>query len=220
MLAQACVSILLQLDDHDKRDDVEKNAPMVVYAAKYWVHHAQFGDVASRIKGMEHLFDLDKPSFAVWRRLYDIDTPYDSVFSHFEGSETCAKTPLYYAAHCGFANLVEQLIAKHPQHVNAIGGRYSTPAVAALAGRHFQVAHVLHFNGSSVEPRDQYHNTPLHFAAYLGDLEMVQVLLEFGVDVNPKNTYGWTPLVYALDGDHHNDARVARLLIEHGAEET
>jgi hypothetical protein len=68
MLAQACVSILLQLD-------VEKNAPLVVYAAENWVRHAQFEDVAPRIKGMEHPFDLDKPYFAAWRKLHDIDIP-------------------------------------------------------------------------------------------------------------------------------------------------
>jgi hypothetical protein len=47
ILAQACVSVLLQLDDHDEQDDVEKNAPLAVYAAEYWVRHAQFEDVAS-----------------------------------------------------------------------------------------------------------------------------------------------------------------------------
>jgi hypothetical protein len=65
ILAQACVSVLLQLDDHDERDDVEKKAPLAVYAAEYWVRHAQFEDVVSRIKGMEDLFDVDKPYFAL-----------------------------------------------------------------------------------------------------------------------------------------------------------
>jgi ankyrin repeat protein len=220
ILAQASVSILLQLDDHDEQDDVEKNAPLAVYAAEYWVRHAQFEDVASRIKGMEDLFDLDKPYFSAWRRLHDIDImpPLGSVFFHFrQRSETAANIPLYYASLCGFANLVEQLIAKHPQHVNAIDGYYRTPAVAALAGRHFQLAQVLHRNGSSVESRGIYELTPLHSAAMYGDLEMVQVLLEYGVDVNTKNKYGSTPLNYVLMG-RHSDPRVARLLIAHGAD--
>ena len=73
ILAQACVSVLLQLDDHDEQDDVGKNAPLAVYAAEYWVCHAQFEDVTPYIKAMEYLFDLDKPYFAAWRRLHDID---------------------------------------------------------------------------------------------------------------------------------------------------
>jgi hypothetical protein len=221
LLAQACVCVLLELDDHDEQDDVEKNAPLAVYAAESWVRHAQFEDVASRIKGMEDLFDLDKPYFAAWRGLYDIDIkpPYDSVFYQFGyGSNPGAKIPLYYAALCGFANLVEHLIAKHPQHVHAIGGFYRTPAVAALAERHFQLAQVLHRNKSSVEPRGILGTTPLHSAAYYGDLEMVQVLLEYGVDINTKNSFDLTPLDFASYGGRHNEYRVARLLIEHGAD--
>ena len=80
---------------------------------------------------------------------------------------------------------------KCPQNLNAIGGCYMTPAVAALAGRHFQLAQLLHRNKSSVEPRGQFENIPLHSAVYYGDLEMIQVLLECGVDVNSKNGVGF-----------------------------
>ncbi|KAF8496224.1 hypothetical protein F5888DRAFT_1946627, partial [Russula emetica] len=220
ILAQACVSVLLQLGDHDEPDDVEKNGPLARYAAEYWVRHAQFEDVVSCIKGMEYLFDLDKSYFAAWRRLYDIDIkpPYEAVFFQLNPQlKSRASTSLYYAALCGFANLVEQLIVKYPQHVNAIGGYYVTPAVAALAGRYFQLAQVLHRNGSSVEPQGSYENTPLHSAVYYGDLEMVQVLLEYGVDVEAQNIYCRTPLSFAPSGDH-DDPRVARLLIERGAD--
>ncbi|KAI0276990.1 ankyrin repeat protein, partial [Russula aff. rugulosa BPL654] len=61
-------------------------------------------------------------------------------------------------------------------------------------------------------------STPLHSAAYSGDLEMVQVLLEFGVDVNAQNSNRDTPLDYASASGQRNDARVARLLIAHGAD--
>jgi hypothetical protein len=219
ILAQACVSILLQLSDHDEQDHVE-DAPLAGYAAEYWVRHAQFEDVASHIKGMECLFDLDRPYFAAWGRLHDIDIrpPFNSFFRQFRQDSACgANIPLYYAALCGFANLAEQLIIKYPQHVNTIDGYYRTPAVAALAGRHFQLAQVLHRHGSSVEPKGSYENTPLHAAACYGDLEMVQVLLEYGVDVNIQNIGCLTPLSFASSG-YRDDPRVARLLIERGAD--
>jgi hypothetical protein len=220
ILAQACVSVLLQLDDHDERDDVKKIAPLAIYAAEYWARHAQFEDVVSRIKGMEDLFDVDKPYFSAWRGLHiDVVPPYGSDMSHFRlYSASGSKIPLYYAALCGFTNLVKQLMAKHPQHVNAIGGPYRTAAVAALAGRHFELARVLHRNGSSVEPRGGDGDTPLHSAAVFGDLEMAQVLLDCGVGVNSKDRFGYTPLNYTLYGPHP-EPRVAQLLIEHGAQE-
>jgi ankyrin repeat protein len=216
-------AVLLQLHDRDEEDDVEKNAPLALYAAEHWVGHAQFENVASRIKGMETLFDPDKPYFAAWCQLHDIDTnPGGSVFYQFTPlAKPDAKTPLYYAARCGFSNLVEQLIVKHPQHVDAIGGYHATPAVAALAGRHFQVAQVLHSNGSSVDSRGYKGVSPLHSAVFYEDLEMVQVLLDYGVDVNAQDDSGDTPLGFAsryAQQGRFNDPRVVRLLLDHDAD--
>ena len=222
ILAQACVSVLLQLSDCDGQDDVEKNVPLAEYAAEYWARHAQFEDVVSRIKGVDYLFDPDKPHFTAWCQLYDIDTPPSnpSTFFWFDPPKSSTNTPLYYAALCGFQSLVEQLIVKYPGHVNATGGRYGTPAVAALAGRHFEIAGILHRNGSSVDPRDLpsfQKNSPLHSAAHEEDLEVVRAILDCGVDVNVQNQFGSTPLSYAAGG-HFKDHRVVRLLLDHGAD--
>ena len=222
ILAQACVSVLLQLHDLDEEDEGEKNAPLARYAAEYWVHHAQFEDVASRITGVECLFDPDKPYFAAWIRLCDIDAPppNPSVLFWFDPPKSSTNTPLYYAARCGFQSLVEQLIVKYPRHVNATGGRYGTPAVAALAGRHFEIAGILHRNGSSVNPRGMRSfqgNSPLHSATYYEDPEMVQAILDCGADVNVQNRVGYTPLTYAMIG-RFEDPRVVRLLLGHGAD--
>jgi hypothetical protein len=220
ILAQACLSILLRQNDPVEDSSVEKRSPLAEYAAEHWVRHAQFEDVASRIKGMEYLFDLDKPYFAAWRQLHDIDTErLDSVFYEFIFSRFGENTPLYYAALCGFSNLAKQLIVKHPEHVHAIGGYYKTPAVAALAGRHFELAQVLHRNGSSVTPMGRAGLSTLHSATNSWDLEMVQVLLDYGVDVNATNDWGHTPLYFAL---HYRpkgvDPRVVRFLLDHGAD--
>ena len=216
ILAQACVSVLLQLPDLDEEDDIEANAPLAEYAAEYWVRHAQFGDVVSRIKGMEYLFDSDKPYFATWLLFHDID--YHSFHSVFPGFVTYEKSvelaPLYYAALCGFRNLVEQLIVKYPEHVNAICGLSGTPAVAALAGRHFEVAQILHRSGSFVDPRCRLGTSPLHRAAYVGNCELIQVLLDYGVEVDAQDTNRMTPLANAA----YRHPRAVRLLFCHGAD--
>jgi len=218
VMAQACLSSLLRLGN--PIEDIEGRSPLAGYAAKHWVRHTQFEDVASRIKGTEDLFDLDKPYFAAWCQLHDIDTypPYPSVFSQFtSGVKSGETTPLYYAALCGFPIIVEQLIVKHPQHVNAIGGSYMTPAVAALAGRHFEVAQLLHHNGSSVDQQGTFGCTPLQSAAFNDDLEMVHVLLDLGANVNSQNVSGCTPL-YFSGLDHFNGPSVVRLLLDNGAD--
>ncbi|KAH8987316.1 hypothetical protein EDB92DRAFT_2016485, partial [Lactarius akahatsu] len=110
ILAQACLGSLLYLDDHANKEIV-KGFPLAEYAAKHWVTHAQFEDVASRVKdGMESLFDHDKPHFAAWVGIYNMDKSSDSE------SPSKVPTPLYYSSLCGFSDLVEHLATKHPQH--------------------------------------------------------------------------------------------------------
>ena len=73
ILAQACLGVLLRLDDRVDRDKIE-NFPLARYAAQYWATHARFENASSCIKdGMECLFDADKPHFATWLWIYNED---------------------------------------------------------------------------------------------------------------------------------------------------
>jgi hypothetical protein len=73
ILAQACLGVLLRLDNRVDRDSIH-SFPLARYAAQYWVEHAQFGDVASRIEdGMDCLFDADKLHFSTWLGIFDED---------------------------------------------------------------------------------------------------------------------------------------------------
>ena len=231
ILAQACLSILLQPDDHVEENGVRKRSPLAVYAAQHWVTHAQFGRVSTFLrKAMGHLFDLDKPYFAAWLRLHNIDTyvnQQSSSLYYFAVTSRSGITPLYCAALCGFKDLVGDLVVKYPQDVNTRGGYYVTPLVAALAGRHFQTAKLLHYNGAHVNVAGRSGRAPLHSAAWYGDLEMVQVLLDYKANVNVQDPVNWTPIHYVSRGFRtqpapHNIRQlfpdVARLLLEHGAD--
>ena len=80
--------------------------------------------------------------------------------------------------------------------------RSMSPAVAALAGRHFELVRILRRSGSSVDlvGADKY--SPLHCAVTGMDIEMVQVLVECGADVDagipPGNHHYLTPLGIAV----------------------
>ena len=226
------MSILLRSDDRDGQSDkgVLNNSPLGRYAAEHWVAHAQFEHVSSYLRtSMESLFDLDKPYFVAWLKLYDIDTrpPGDSTFFMFTPTSKRGGSPLYYAALCGFQNLVEKLIAKYPQHVNSHGGWYLTPLVAALAGKQFQTAELLRYSGA--DPDIQCHDgfTPLHSATCFRDVEMVQELLDLRADFNIRDNYGKTILESACSGLSSCDkvpnypqslVNIARLLLDRGAD--
>ena len=221
VLAQACLGILLQPEIPIEPTAVAKLSPLAGYAAEHWVVHAQFENVSLRLRqAMEYLFDPDRPHFTAWLQLHDVDIDPNAESTLFEFTPILksASTPLYYAALCGFQHPVEQLIVKYPQHVDAIGGYYMTPAVAALAGRSFRLAQLLHRSGSSVDPQGDFNKTPLHSAAYYGDVEMVQILLDCKANVNARAERGSTPLGFALSGPYRGDTRVVRLLLGHGAD--
>src|SRR5258707_5575147 len=122
---------------------------------------------------MEYLFDPSKPHFRVWLTLYDIDSqiPSGTIFYKFTWGLKSAVGPLYYAALCGFRDLVEHLITRYSQDVNDHGGYCIRPLVAALAGGHFLTADLLRHNGADTHVKGDYGMTPLHDAAFHDDLK-------------------------------------------------
>jgi hypothetical protein len=228
ILAQACMSALLRTGDRIEENGVENSSPLAEYAAKHWVSHAKYENVSSCLrKAMEYLFDLDKPYFAAWRQLHDIDTdPSNSTFYQFApwpDSKSDA-VPLYYAALCGFRDLVEHLILEYPQHVAARGGYFVTPLVAALAGKHFPTAEILRDKGAHSNIWGNVDMTPLHSAAvHFEDLQTIQVLLEYKADVEARDIQGRTPLHYLSEKSRSvHDLSLIRnvigILLEHGAD--
>ena len=220
ILAQAGLGVLLQIQDGVDRHT--RKAHPARYAAEHWATHARFGEVSSRLhKGMEYLFDANKPHFKVWLALCDIDTrpDNDTTFGSFATPHTPPAAPLYYAALYGFHNLVEHLIAKNPQYVNADGGYYVRPIVAALAGEHFQTADLLRRNGADLHVQGKFGRNPLHVAAYSGNLEVVQILIEYDdADINARDEFGSTPLHLASRGLNFKEGSVLRFLLDHGAD--
>ena len=222
ILAQVCLGVLLQihvdLDEH-----IPEDYPLAQYAAQHWTTHAQLSKaLSSSLKGVEYLFDPNKPHFEAWLTMYDIDTypPNHSTFYLFRPGCKSPATPLYYAALCGFHDLVVHLIIKNPQDVNADGGYYMRPLVAALAGEHFQTADLLRHNGADLDIRGEYGRHPLHGAAFSGNLEVVRKLIEYDpAYINAREEDGGeTPLYWASNSRNSKDVSVVRLLLEHGAD--
>ena len=209
IVAQACLGVLLRLDKHDNASEFS----LAYYAARYWVEHAQFEDVSSHIQDvMEYFFDADKPHWAAWHRMYDID---DHQWPHFTPLPVTSPVPLYYAALCGFYDLAEHLVVKNPEHVNVRGGEMVTPLVAALHRSRFRVADLLHERGSDINARGAWGATVLHEASCDGLVDIVRWLLDHGADPNPRDTCNFAPLhlLRVL-----KFPEVSRMLLEHNAD--
>jgi hypothetical protein len=211
ILAQACLGVLLRLDGDIDRDRI-KNFPLARYAGHYWVQHAQFENVSSRIEeGMDRLFDGDKPHFSTWLWIDD----GENSLGYSPTPTKPEAVPLYYAALHGFRDLVERLLVKHPEDLRAEGGYWITPLRASCEGRHFDIFSILidHFPDGNIPAG--YSLAALHLASSEGLVEIGQRLLDRGADVNTRTDNGWTPLCYA---GNWGQLESAQMLIQHGAD--
>jgi Ankyrin repeats (3 copies)/Ankyrin repeats (many copies) len=211
-LAQACLGVLLRLDDRVDLDSIE-GFPLARYAAQYWPTHARVENVSSRIKDqMECLFDARKPHFATWLWIYNEDQRGRSMSTmRPEEPETIS---LYHAARLGFRDLAEHLIVRHPEHVNVRGGREVTPMHAAASAGQADILSLLIQHGVDVNGPDMDGETPLHRASENARLEAGKFLLDSGADMNARSKSNTTPLLRAAFKGH---VECARMLLERGA---
>jgi ankyrin repeat protein len=207
ILAQACIGVLLRLDDHVDQDNI-KDFPLARYAAEYWPEHAGFGSLLARVKdGMEYLFDEDKPHFATWLWIYGYMTTMRP--------KKPGAVPLHHAARLGFRDLAAHLIAKHPEHVNARNDSDEQYAMhAATVGGNTDIVSLLLEHDADVDSRDWAGVTSLHWAAVDGKLDIGQCLLDHGADINALDQEGLTPL---FDAARQGRVEFAQMLLERGA---
>ena len=108
-----------------------------------------------------------------------------------------ASTPLHCAARCGFAEMVEVLLAHHANlHRTDNLGR--TPLHAAAAGGHVPVIELLVAAGADVNAQDSmFQMTPLHLAVRHGHAEALFYLLWYGADREIRDSFGDSAMTLA-----------------------
>ncbi len=213
ILAQACLSVLLQLDNHISRRHI-KEYPLALYAAQHWVDHAKFENVSSRVESfMQNLFDKNRPHFVAWIWLYDIDR---RVFKSMRWLTPIQPngSPIYYATLWDLPGMIEWLVASRSHDVNGKGGYYGTPLCAAAAQGHLKAAQALVKCGAHVNTAGGRDRSPLHWASDSGRLNISRLLLDLGADINLRDSSGQAPLSLALEKDH---PEIVRLLRQHTA---
>ncbi|KAI9434718.1 hypothetical protein H4582DRAFT_1855819 [Lactarius indigo] len=211
ILAQASLGVLLRLDERVDRDSIT-GFPLAQYAAEHWSDHVTSENVLSHAKdAIDELLDADKPHFATWIWLHNIDGPSMSGKSPAQPKAP----PLYYAVRIGNRALVEHVLSKHPQHVNTKGGSYGTPWQAAFTKMDVEIVWLLLEHGTDLNIQDDYDETPLHRASETGLPDVVRWLLDRGVDLEAQLGNHSTALhLAAVNGC----LEVAEILLEHNAE--
>ena len=212
-LTQACLGVLLQLDDRIDKDSIGK-FPLADYAARHWFEHGRFGEVSLPIRDATvHLFDRGRPHFSAWVWIYDIDDPWREPMPT-KYPEQPEAPPLYYAIHCRLRWLIELLITIYPEDIDATGGYHKTPWIAAFYVGDIEVACSLLRSGADTNVLDSGGANPLHKASQSGHADIVRLLLEHGAYVDFPTRWRETPLVLASYVGH---VHISQLLVQEGA---
>jgi ankyrin repeat protein len=212
-VTQACLCLLLQLDKHVTKKNIEE-FPLARYASQYWTDHAEFGNVSSHAEDMiKRVFKPENHHFTNWVWIYDTIS-HRSLDS--EGPSHPKWAPLHYAAQHGFLRVIEWLITTRSQDVDVSSYDSSTPLHIASKKGLFMVAEILLAHHANSNARNHIDWTPLHFASRFEHPKLARLLLEHGAVVDSKTWLRVTPLSLLLD--NNGNLEVAQLLLEHGAD--
>ena len=214
LAAQACLSMLLHLDQNIRRADLER-FPLAEYAAEHWVDHARFEDVSRTVEdGIKRLFDPNKYHFSAWIWIHDLEDQYWRREKRGERPSHPRGTPLHYAALCGLDAVVEFLVIKHSQDLDTRCFDHKSTALHLASRRgHVEVIRVLLDNGADKDVRNNYNSTPLHSASIGGHVAVVHLLLEHGKNATLTDDQDFEAFVLAYQGGH---SKAARLFLEFG----
>jgi ankyrin repeat protein len=234
ILAQACLSVFLSVDDRTSEDSAGDN-PLSKYASEHWLEHALVGEVELHIAdALDCLFDRDKPHFEALLRRAGMSR--ELRFSDKDPRLMLTPAfPLSVAAKFGLSGLAKRLIVANPQ---VTGYRFYGCTLLHLAVRdeETEVARLLLAHGADINSRQDYptppHITPPHIASpqhhserlldgSLDGSEEIENSLQNSSEES-RNYYmscgkewGFTPLHLAVS---HGNLGLSQMLLEHEAD--
>ena len=184
VIIKACMGVLLRSEYDNAK--AGHRSHLVKYAAPYWVHHARFEKVWTRVEdAIRLLFDPAKPHLEAWLRNSELQ---NSRFFAGYNLDKPRGSLLYYASLCGLREMAAHLISENPQLVTGLVPRNPTPLVAALHGGHLDIADLLYEAGADLDIRNDNNMTLLHAVSDLksgkGAADVVKWLFDHFVPDN------------------------------------
>jgi ankyrin repeat protein len=112
-------------------------------------------------------------------------------------------TPIIWAAAYGHLELTQYLLDDAKARVLGKDKFKRTALSMACRNGFTKIASLLLQRGSEWDHSDSSMNTPLHYAAAYGWLDIMELLLKVGADVNAQNSWKISPINIAMLKNHH-----------------
>ena len=122
--------------------------------------------------------------------------------------------PLETAAGLGNEQIVRHLLLRGANPNGSTLKEFYMPLLGAVASNNVAVVQALLKAGAKVDP-EKAMTSALDSAAFIGNLDIIRILLEAGANPNNKDNSGSTPLMSAVVG---KKKEVVRIIVETGAD--
>ncbi|KAK2781391.1 hypothetical protein FQN53_000582 [Emmonsiellopsis sp. PD_33] len=204
-ITECCIIYLLRPVPPPGKDDrypfIERERPLLKYAARYWPDHARIVEDKSNI--MRLILDL-------FQSQYQYALATDIYF--FEVNENPIP-PLCFASEAGLACTVGVLL-ENGADVN-LGGGPGPPLYLTARNGNEKISQILLEHGADVDIQGGWSGSPLQAASLHANEEIIKLLLEHGADVNIQGGGSGSPLQAA---SLHANEEIIKLLLEYGAD--
>ena len=121
--------------------------------------------------------------------------------AQLDSREANSKTPLQLACEAGHYELVQLMLDQ--AKLNATNMTFLTAFFAAVEHSHVRIAESFFSHGLNLRELRKDIHKPLTLAAKSGCLDMVELMIQEGCDVNAKDDSGWNALHFASYHGHY-----------------
>lgn len=217
-LAKVCITYLLFDDfvrgcceDKSAIEHLMEDFPFLRYASSYWGHHVRRSHW-DRISGLALKLLHSPASRSLSLQINRFSHGYR--VKYWEANEVNSDTAFFCACRFGLQNVVSRMLDSEDIDIDAATHIGTTALIRAASSGHVDLVKLLISRGAD-RTKANWYGSALHCAAEAGQCESMRVLLDSGMNIDLRDTFGRTPLHCASSQRH---TLAIELLLDMGAD--